>query len=173
MGPLTPKMKELLTQRQEDIHYQVDWSSLGEYLAKLQRRGISPNVASFVGAGTVRTNVLGEGDVQPTADQLRAMELLVHQAMEEGALGVTTELEYVPEAYGKTPELIALAKESARCGGIYTAHIRNESDRLNDAIQETIDTACLRSAWLGGAFVSPMPNAVDSPEKRKHSDARC
>ncbi len=90
---------------------------------------------------TVRTNVLGEGDVQPTADQLRAMELLVNQAMEEGALGVTTMLEYVPEAYGKTPELIALAKESARCGGIYTAHIRNESDRLNDAIQETIDIA--------------------------------
>ena len=141
MGPLTPKMKELLTQRQEDIHYQVDWSSLGEYLAKLQRRGISPNVTSFVGAGTVRTNVLGEGDVQPTADQLRAMGLLVHQAIEEGALGVTTELEYVPEAYEKTPELIALAKESPRCGGIYTAHIRNESDRLNDAIQETIDIA--------------------------------
>jgi N-acyl-D-amino-acid deacylase len=141
MGPLTPRTKALVTQRQVDLHYQIDWTTLGEYLEKLQRRGISPNVASFVGAGTVRTNVLGEGDVQPTADQLRAMELLVHQAMEEGALGVTDELGYVPEAYAKTPELIALAKESARCGGIYTAHIRNESNRLNDAIQETIDIA--------------------------------
>ena len=141
MGPLTPQMKELLVQRQRDLHYAIDWTTLGQYLENLQRRGISPNVASFVGAGTVRTNVLGEGDVQPSGEQLRAMELLVHQAMEEGALGVTTMLEYVPEMYAQTPELIALASESARCGGIYIAHIRNESDRLIEAIQETIEIA--------------------------------
>jgi N-acyl-D-amino-acid deacylase len=141
MGPLTPQMRELLEERQADIRYDLDWSTLGEYLNKLQRRGISPNVASFVGAGTVRKDVLGEGDVQPTAEQLRAMELLVHQAMEEGALGVTDMLGYVPEEFAKTPELIALARESARCGGIYTAHIRNEGDRLLAAIQETIDIA--------------------------------
>jgi N-acyl-D-amino-acid deacylase len=141
MGPLTPRMRELFTQRQTDIHYPMDWSTLGEYLDKLQRRGISPNVASFVGAGTIRNNVLGESNVQPTAEQLHAMELLVHQAMEEGALGVTTMLEYVPETFAKTPELIALAKGSARCGGMYIAHIRSESDRLIEAIEETIDIA--------------------------------
>jgi N-acyl-D-amino-acid deacylase len=141
MGPLTPQMKELIVQRQGDIHYVIDWTTLGEYLDKIQRRGIAPNIASFVGAGTVRKNVLGEGDAQPTDEQLRAMELLVRQAMEEGALGVTDMLEYVPETFAKTPELILLAKESARCGGMYIAHIRNESDRLTEAIQETIDIA--------------------------------
>jgi N-acyl-D-amino-acid deacylase len=121
MGPLTPQMRTLLTERQADIRYDMEWSTLGEYLNKLQRRGISPNVASFVGAGTVRKDVLGEGDVQPSAEQLHAME--------EGALGVTDMLGYAPEGFAKTEELIALAKESGRCGGIYTAHIRNEGDR--------------------------------------------
>jgi N-acyl-D-amino-acid deacylase len=141
MGPLTPQMKELLVQQQRDLHYVIDWTTLGQYLENLQHRGISPNVASLVGAGTVRTNILGEDDVQPTAEQLRAMQRLVHQAMEEGALGVTTMLEYVPEMYAQTPELIALASESARCGGMYIAHIRNESDRLLEAIEETIEIA--------------------------------
>ncbi len=117
MGPLTPHMKELAKQRQSDIHYDIDWTTLGEYLDKLQKRGIAPNVASFVGAGTVRTNVLGEADVQPTQAQLETMQALVHQAMEEGALGVTTALIYSPNGHAKTPELIALASESARCMG--------------------------------------------------------
>lgn len=141
MGPLTPRMKELMKQRQGDIHYDVDWTTLGEYLEKLQRRGIAPNVASFVGAGTVRENLLGEADVQPTTEQLAAMRKLVHQAMEEGALGVTTALIYSPDVYAKTPELVALARESARCGGMYIAHIRSEGDRLLEAVQETIDIA--------------------------------
>jgi len=141
MGPLTPHMKELAKQRQSDIHYDVDWTTLGEYLDKLQKRGIAPNVASFVGAGTVRTNVLGEADVQPTQEQLLAMRALVHQAMEEGALGVTTALIYSPNGYAKTPELMALASESARCGGMYIAHMRSEGDRLLEAVQETVDIA--------------------------------
>jgi N-acyl-D-amino-acid deacylase len=141
MGPLTSRMKELAKQRQSDIHYDIDWTTLGEYLEKLQRRGIAPNVASFVGAGTVRTNLLGEADLQPTPRQLDAMKTLVHQAMEQGALGVTTALIYSPNDYAKTPELIALASESARCGGMYIAHIRSEGDRLQEAIQETIDIA--------------------------------
>jgi N-acyl-D-amino-acid deacylase len=141
MGPLTPQMRALLTERQADIRYDMDWSTLGEYLNKLERSGISPNVASFVGAGTVRKDILGESDVQPNDEQLRAMVLLVHQAMEEGALGLTDMLGYVPEGFAKTPELVALARESARCGGMYTAHIRNEGDRLLEAIQETIDIA--------------------------------
>ncbi len=141
MGPLTPHMKELMRQRQSDIHYDVDWTTLGEYLEKLQKRGIAPNVASFVGAGTVRANFLGEADVQPTPQQLNGMKALVHRAMEEGALGVTTALIYSPNDYAKTSELIELASESARCGGIYSAHIRSEGDRLIEAVKETIEIA--------------------------------
>jgi len=141
MGPLNPAMKALLAQRQGDLRYAVDWTSLGEYLDRLQRRGVSPNIASFVGAGTVRTYVLGEADIQPTPAQLTQMQGLVHDAMEQGALGVTTALIYTPEGFARTPELIALAKESARCGGIYIAHMRSEGDRVEEAVQETIDIA--------------------------------
>jgi N-acyl-D-amino-acid deacylase len=141
MGPLNATMKKLAVERQSDIHYDVTWTTLGEYLETLERRGIAPNVASFVGAPSVRTYVLGESDVQPTADQLHQMQALVHQAMEEGALGVTTALIYSPATYAKTPELIALAQESARCGGIYSAHMRSEGDRIEAALEETIEIA--------------------------------
>ena len=106
MGPLNPKMKELMVAREGDIKYPVTWTTLGQYLETLERRGISPNVASFVAAPTVREYVLGEADVQPTAQQLDEMRALVHQSMEEGALGVTTMLIYAPATYAKTPELI-------------------------------------------------------------------
>jgi len=141
MGPLNSTMKKLAVERQSDIHYDVTWTTLGEYLETIERRGIAPNVASFVGAPSVRTYVLGESDVQPTAEQLRRMQSLVHQAMEEGALGVTTALIYSPATYAKTPELIALAQESARCGGIYSTHMRSEGDRIEAALDETIDIA--------------------------------
>ena len=141
MGPLTPAMKILAAKRQGDIKYPISWTTLGEYLATLEKRGIAPNVASFVGAGTVRTNLLGEADVQPAPAQLAAMQALVRQAMEEGALGLTYALIYAPNTYAKTPELIALAKTSAACGGIYTVHMRSEGDRLEQGIQETIDIA--------------------------------
>lgn len=141
MGPLSPEMKRLGKQRQADVKYDIDWSTLGEYLTRLEKRGITPNVASYVGAGTVRTYVLGERDVQPTAEQLVEMRTLVHQAMEQGALGVTTALIYSPNDYAKTPELIALAQESARCGGLYSVHMRSEGDRLLEAVQETVDIA--------------------------------
>jgi N-acyl-D-amino-acid deacylase len=141
MGPLTAAMQAQMVRQQGDIHFDVDWTTLGEYLEKLQRRGIAPNVAAFVGAGTVRTYVLGEVDVQPTPPQLAQMQGLVRQAMEQGALGVTTALIYNPATYAKTPELIALADESARCGGMYIAHMRSEGDRLLEAVQETVDIA--------------------------------
>jgi N-acyl-D-amino-acid deacylase len=141
MGPLSDTMRKLMVERQSDIKYAVTWNTLGEYLETLEHRGIAPNIASFVGAPAVRTYVLGEGDVQPTPEQLKQMQHLVHQAMEEGALGVTTALIYSPATYAKTPELIALAQESARCGGIYTAHMRSEGDRIDAALQETIDIA--------------------------------
>jgi N-acyl-D-amino-acid deacylase len=141
MGPLSASMKTLMKQRQTDTHFDIDWTTLGEYFEKLEKHGISPNVASFVGAGTVRTNFLGEADRDPTADQLKSMQGLVRQAMEEGALGVTTALLYAPDSFAKTPELIALASESARCGGMYIAHIRYEGDRVLEAVQESIDIA--------------------------------
>jgi len=141
MGPLTPEMTRLGEARQGDIKYKITWTTLGGYLDMLQKKGISPNVASFVGAGTVRTNLLGEVDVQPTPAQLEAMQGLVKQAMEEGALGLTDALIYSPNTYAKTPELIALAKVSAQCGGIYIAHIRSEGDRLEEGVQESIDIA--------------------------------
>jgi N-acyl-D-amino-acid deacylase len=141
MGPLSPEMARHMKERQGDLKYDVTWSTLGQYLDHLQQRGISPNVASFVGEGVVRTYVLGEGDVQPTAAQLAKMRALVHQAMEEGALGLTTALIYAPNNYARTPELIELAQESARCGGMYTAHMRSEGDHIEDGVRETIEIA--------------------------------
>jgi N-acyl-D-amino-acid deacylase len=141
MGPLTADMAKKLAQWQGDIKYPVSWSTLGGYLEALEKRGISPNIASYVGAGVVRINVLGEGNVQPDAAQLKAMQALVRQAMEEGALGVTTALIYTPNTFAKTPELVALAQESARCGGLYSAHMRSEGDRIEAAVEETIAIA--------------------------------
>jgi N-acyl-D-amino-acid deacylase len=141
MGPLNERMKQQAVQRQIDIHYDVDWTTLGQYLAKLEARGIAPNVASFVGATTVRDYVLGERDVQPTPGQLDEMRGLVRQAMEEGALGVGSSLIYAPASYAKTPELIALVTEAGRCGGMYITHMRSEGDRLIQSVQETIDIA--------------------------------
>src|SRR5665213_436246 len=141
MGPLTEMMQKHMHEREADIHYDVDWTTLGQYLEKLQKRGIAPNVASCVSAGTGRVNVLGEGDVQPTPEQLARMRKLVQQAMEEGALGVTTALIYAPNSYAKTPELIDLASESARCGGMYIAHMRSEGVALIEGVKETIEIA--------------------------------
>jgi N-acyl-D-amino-acid deacylase len=141
MAPVSPKMAALAMRRQGDIRYPVDWTTLDQYFRGMELRGISVNLASFVGAGTVREDVLGEGDVQPTTEQLAQMRALVRQAMEDGALGVTTALIYAPNEYARTPELIDLAKESARCGGIYIAHMRSEGDRLLEAVDETIAIA--------------------------------
>lgn len=141
MGPLSPRMRANAIARQGDLRYDIDWSTLGGYFERLERGGISMNVASFVGAPNVRDYVLGEGDVQPDATQLSAMKALVHEAMEEGALGVTTALIYAPANYAQTLELAALAGESSRCGGIYSAHMRSEGDRIEAAVQETIGIA--------------------------------
>jgi N-acyl-D-amino-acid deacylase len=140
-GPLNPEMARLMKEREGDLKYEVTWKTLGEYLDHLQQKGIAPNVASFVGEGEVRVNVLGEADIAPNAEQLSAMRKLVHEAMEQGALGLTTALIYAPNNYAKTPELIALAQESAKCGGTYTAHMRSEGDHIEEAVQETIDIA--------------------------------
>jgi N-acyl-D-amino-acid deacylase len=119
----------------------VVWTTLGEYLEYLERRGISPNVASFVGATTIRIHELGEADVDPTPEQLERMRALVRQAMEEGALGVGSALIYAPANYAETPELIALASEAGRCGGMYISHMRSEADDIDKAIEEVITIA--------------------------------
>ena len=141
MGPLNPLMKANAAKRQDDIKYPVTWTTLGEYLTMLEAKGIAPNVASFVGATTVRIHELGEADVDPTPEQLARMRTLVRQAMNEGAMGVGSSLIYAPAFFAETPELIALATESARCGGMYISHIRNESDRIEAAIAELIEIA--------------------------------
>jgi N-acyl-D-amino-acid deacylase len=141
MGPLTPEMQRKMVEREGDLKFEVTWTTLGQYLELLEKRGIAPNVASFVGEGETRVNVLGEAAVDPTPAQLEVMRKIVRQAMEEGALGVTTALIYAPMNYAKTPELIAMATESARCGGIYTAHMRSEGDHIEEAVRETIEIA--------------------------------
>ena len=141
MGPYNEEMVRLETERQGDIKYLIDWRTLGQYLAKMEKRGIAPNIASFVGATTVRIHRLGDGDVDPTPAQLKAMQNDVRFAMNEGAMGVGSSLIYAPAFYAETPELIALAKASAECGGMYISHIRNESDQLLEAIDELVTIA--------------------------------
>ena len=138
-GPLNDAMKADILSHQGDIKYDIDWTTLGQYLESLVRRGISPNVASFVGATTVRVHVLGEDDRDPTPAELAQMQELVRQAMREGALGVGSSLIYAPAFFAETPELIALASAAAETGGGYVSHIRNESYRLEQAVDELIE----------------------------------
>jgi N-acyl-D-amino-acid deacylase len=138
MGPWNEAMKRRERDRQGDIKYPITWTTLGGYLEALEKRGVNPNVASFVGAETVRTHVLGEEDEQPTPEQLATMRGLVVQAMEEGALGVGSSLIYAPGSYAGTRELTALATEAGRCGGVYISHMRSEGNRLLEAIDELI-----------------------------------
>ena len=138
MGPLTPRMKQLAVKRQGDIKYPIRWTTLGQYLEYLQRKGITPNVASFIGATTVRVHELGEKDVDPTPAQLGRMRALVRQAMKEGALGVGSSLIYSPATYAETPELVAITSEAAKCGGMYISHMRSEGNKLLEAIDELI-----------------------------------
>jgi len=138
MGPLTPEMKARRIAQQGDIKYDISWTTLAEYLTYLERRGISQNVASFVGAPTLREYVIGLEDKAPTPEQLDKMRGLVRQEMEAGALGVTTALIYPPATFAKTDELIELCKVAAKYKGKYIAHIRSEADQLIEAVDETI-----------------------------------
>jgi N-acyl-D-amino-acid deacylase len=140
-GPLTDAMAATEIKRQGDLKHPVPWRTLDQYFAFMTKRGIAPNIASFVGAQTVRVHELGEGDLDPSPAQLARMENLVRQAMNQGAMGVGTSLIYAPGTYAETPELIALATASARCGGMYISHMRNESDLLLESIDELIAIA--------------------------------
>ena len=138
MGPWNAQMKALDIKRQGDIKYPIRWTTLGQYLEYLQKKGITPNVASFVGATTVRVHELGEKDIDPTPAQLDRMRALVRQAMKEGALGVGSSLIYAPATYAETPELTAITTEAAKCGGMYISHMRSEGNKLLEAIDELI-----------------------------------
>jgi N-acyl-D-amino-acid deacylase len=122
----------------EHLQITPDWRTFRQYFARLERAHMGINLASYVGAATVRRMVLGDGDVQPTAAQLRAMQALVARAMDDGAVGVSTALQYAPAPYAHTEELIALASEAARHGGIYATHMRSEGDAETAAIDEAI-----------------------------------
>lgn len=141
MGPLNDKMKKEETESQGDIKFDIEWTTLGEYLEFLVNRGVSCNVASFVGATTVRIHEIGYEDRPPTAEELDRMRELVKQAMEEGALGVGSSLIYAPAFYAETDELIELCKVASEYGGMYISHIRSEGNRLLDAVEELLTIA--------------------------------
>jgi N-acyl-D-amino-acid deacylase len=138
MGPLNDKMKEEEKELQGDIKFDIEWTTLGEYLEYLERKGVSCNVASFIGAGTVRINVLGYEDRAPNKEELERMKQIVKEAMEEGALGVGSSLIYAPNFYAKTDELIELCKAASEYGGMYISHIRSEGNKLLEAADELI-----------------------------------
>ena len=141
MGPLTEAMKKEVVKRQADIKFDVTWTTLGEYLEGLERRGVAVNVASFVGATTVRIHEVGYDDRPPTPEELERMKGLVRQAMAEGALGVGSSLIYAPAFYAKTDELAALAAAAGESGGMYISHMRSEGNRLLESVDELIEIA--------------------------------
>src|SRR6266853_332148 len=138
MGPLNDRMKTRLVREQTDIKFEIKWNNLAEYLPYLEKRGISCNVASFLGATTVREYVIGLEDKQPTPEQLDQMRELVRKEMEAGALGIGTSLIYPPAFYAKTDELMELCKVAAKYQGKYISHMRSEGSRLLEALDELI-----------------------------------
>ena len=141
MGPWNDAMKKTNKELQADIKYDIGWTTLGEYLNYIEKKGIATNVASFIGATTVRIHELGYADRAPTAEELERMRGLVRTAMEEGALGIGSSLIYAPAFYAKTEELIALNQEAGKYGGMYISHMRSEGNQLLEAVDELIRIA--------------------------------
>ncbi len=138
MGPVNDRVREHMLRQQGDIKYEIKWNTLAEYLRYLESRGVSCNVASFIGATTIRENVVGFEDKPPTPEQLEQMRQLVRKEMEAGALGIGTSLIYPPAFYAKTEELIELCKVAAKYQGKYISHMRSEGNRLLEALGELI-----------------------------------
>jgi N-acyl-D-amino-acid deacylase len=144
MGPMSDQMKadaKADMKRNPDWQYDLDWTTLGEYLESMERRGIAPNIASFVGATTARVHVLGYENRLPNAEEMERMKALVRAAMEEGALGVGSSLIYAPANYSSTEELIELCKVAGEYGGMYITHMRSEGNGIFGAVDETIRIA--------------------------------
>lgn len=139
MGPVSDAMKAEALRQQGDIKYPIEWTTLGGYLDRLVARGVTPNVASFVGATTLRIHELGYADREPTADELERMRSLAREAMREGALGIGASLIYAPAFYAKPSELQALVDAVAPSGGGYVAHLRSEGNRFLEALDELIE----------------------------------
>ncbi len=135
-GPLSESMKREMKASQGDIKYDIEWTTLGEYLEYLEKKGISTNISSFVGTATVRIHTVGYDNRPPTAEEMDSMKLLVCQAMEEGAVGVSSALEYVPASFASTEELTELCRVAAGYDGMYISHIRNEDDTFLEAIDD-------------------------------------
>jgi N-acyl-D-amino-acid deacylase len=148
MGPLNDELKAYMKERQGDIRYDIEWTTLRQYLEYLVRRGVSCNVASFVGAGGVRANVLGFADRRPNGEELTRMEALVRQAMAEGAVGLSAALIYAPDSYADTAELIALARAAAEYDGLFAAHLRSEGETFLEALDEFL--TIVREAGIRG-----------------------
>ena len=146
MGPWNDAMKEEVLKQQGDIKYDIEWTTLGEYLEHLAASGVSPNVASYIGAATVRIHKIGYENRKANEVELEKMRALVEEAMLEGALGVGSSLIYVPASFADTDELIALVGVAARYGGAYISHIRSEGNRLEEAVQELIKIASITGA---------------------------
>src|SRR5262245_357308 len=138
MGPLTPVMRERMLKEQGDIKFSIEWTTLSDYLNYLEKKGISQNVASFLGATTLREYAIGLEDKPPTSEQLELMRKLVRQEMEAGALGIGSSLIYAPANYASTEELIEICKVAARFQGKYISHIRSEGRGLLEGIDELI-----------------------------------
>jgi len=138
MGPLNDRMKKQMKDDQGDLKYDIEWTTLADYLNYFEKRGVSQNVASYIGATTIRTYVLGEADVQPNAEQLQQMRDLVEKEMRAGALGIGSSLIYAPAFYAKTEELIEMCKVASKYKGKYISHMRSEGARLEEAVDELI-----------------------------------
>lgn len=141
MGPLNATLKKQQQESQTDIKYKIEWNTLGEYLSYLEKKGVSCNIASFIGATTVRMNVIGEDNRDPTPAEMDSMKALVKQAMEEGAMGVGTSLIYPPAFFAKTNELVELCKVASQYEGSYISHMRSEGNKLHEAVEELITIA--------------------------------
>jgi len=138
MGPLNEEMRRRALAQQGDLKFDIPWTTLAEYLTYMEKRGVSPNIASFIGAGTVRAYVIGLEDKKATPEQLKQMREVVRREMEAGALGIGSSLIYAPDTYATTEELIEMCKEAAKYKGKYISHIRNEGDGLIEAVEELL-----------------------------------
>jgi N-acyl-D-amino-acid deacylase len=180
MGPLNDAMKKRMVEQMGDLKFDITWTTLSEYLRDLERRGVSQNVASYLGATTVREHVIGLADRKPTASELEAMRDIVRREMEAGALGIGSSLIYAPAFYASTEELIELCKVAAKYHGKYISHIRSEGNRLVEAVEELIrisreanipaEIYHLKAA--GEANWSKMPRVIAMIEQARRSGLR-
>ena len=138
LSPMNEETAENWDEMFAQQNIELKWSTVGDYLSYVEASGVTPNFGTFVSAGTVRMNILGSGDVDPSENELEEMRALVEQAMQDGAFGLTSALIYAPDTYAETEELVELAKVASRYGGIYSAHIRSEANHLIEAIDETL-----------------------------------